>query len=283
MADTEKLPGSPTPRCRRQATHMVSNRHNRIVALIAALVAIAVAVGCVSCRALPLVDGTPDMTRETVVLIHGMRRTGRSMRKMASAMREAGYNTVVCSYSSDHPAHEIATNLFAALGPVIEAAPRVHFVTHSLGGILVRDAFRDCVPPNLGRVVMLGPPNGGSQHIDNFVHLPFFVTIWGAPSPELGTGTNALPARLPPINFPCRVIAGTNKGLVGWMLPGENDGRVTVASASAGNPSEVLLLPTGHAWMMRNPVVISNAITFLRDGTFKTKSAEPSQPLGISR
>ena len=228
---------------------------------------LAIAIGLVSCRALPLVDGVPDATRETVVLIHGMRRTGRSMRKMASAMREAGYNTVVCSYSSNRPAHEIATNLFTALGPVIEAAPRVHFVTHSLGGILVRDAFRDGAPPNLGRVVMLGPPNGGSQHIDNFVRLPFFVTIWGAPSPELGTGTNALPARLPPINFPCRVIAGTNKGLVGWMLPGENDGRVTVASASAGSPSEVLRLPTGHAWIMRNPVVISNTIAFLRDGT----------------
>ena len=80
---------------------MVSNRHNRIVALIAALVAIAVAVGCVYCRSLPLVDGVPDTTRDTVVLIHGMRRTGRSMGKMASAMREAGYNTVVCSYLSD--------------------------------------------------------------------------------------------------------------------------------------------------------------------------------------
>ena len=238
----------------------------RLAPKIAVLVAVAIAIWCVSCRALPLVDGAPDPTRETVVLIHGMRRTGRCMSKMATTMREAGYNTVVCSYSSDHPAHEIATNLFTALKPVIEAAPRVHFVTHSLGGILVRDAFRDGAPPNLGRVVMLGPPNGGSAHIDLLVHLPLCETIWGTPSPELGTGTNALPARLPPINFPCRVIAGTNKGLVGWMLPGENDGKVTVASASAGNPSEVLLLPTGHTWMMRNPVVISNTIAFLRDG-----------------
>ncbi len=230
------------------------------------LFSVAVTVLCVSCRALPLVDGVPDATREMVVLIHGMRRTGRSMRKMASAMREAGYNTVVCSYSSNRPAHEIATNLFTALEPVIEAAPRVHFVTHSLGGILVRDAFRDGAPPNLGRVVMLGPPNGGSAHIDLLVHLPLSETIWGTPSPELGTGTNALPARLPPMDFPCLVIAGTNEGVLGWMLPGENDGKVTVASAGAGSPSEVLLLPTGHTWMMRNPVVISNTIAFLRDG-----------------
>ncbi len=232
------------------------------------LFSVAVTVLCVSCRALPLVDGVPDATREMVVLIHGMRRTGRSMRKMASAMREAGYNTVVCSYSSDRSAHEIATNLFAALGPVIEAAPRVHFVTHSLGGILVRDAFRDGAPPNLGRVVMLGPPNGGSAHIDLLAHLPLCETIWGTPSPELGTGTNALPARLPPMDFPCRVIAGTNKGLVGWMLPGENDGKVTVASAGEGHPAEVLVLPTGHTWMMRNGDVIADTLRFLQNGTF---------------
>ncbi len=242
-----------------------SRKYRRLVFVL--LVAVALAIWCASCHSLPLMDGVPDATRETVVLIHGMRRTGRSMGKMAAAMREAGYNTVVCSYSSNRPAHEIATNLFAALGPVIEAAPRVNFVTHSLGGILVRDAFRDGTPPNLGRVVMLGPPNGGSAHIDLLVHLPLCETIWGTPSSELGTGTNALPARLPPIDYPCLVIAGTNPGILGWMLPGENDGKVTVASAGAGGPSEVLLLPTGHTWMMRNPVVISNTIAFLQNGT----------------
>lgn len=237
-------------------------KYRRLV--FALLVAVAIAIGCASCHSLPLVDGAPDATRETVVLIHGMRRTGRSMGKMAAAMREAGYNTVVCSYSSNRPAHEIATNLFSALAPVMEAAPRVHFVTHSLGGILVRDAFLTGAPPNLGRVVMLGPPNGGSAHIDLLVHFPLCETIWGTPSSELGTGTNALPARLPPIDFPCLVIAGTNPGILGWMLPGENDGKVTVASAGAGGPSEILVLPTGHTWMMLNPVVISNTIAFLQ-------------------
>ena len=248
------------------------SKNTRYLVFVVTL-ALFIAIGCAFCRALPLVDGVPDATRETVVLIHGMRRTGRSMGKMATAMRKAGYNTVVCNYSSNRYVHEIATNLFAALAPVIEAAPRVHFVTHSLGGILVRDAFRDGAPPNLGRVVMLGPPNGGSAHIDRLTHLPLCETIWGTPSSELGTGTNALPAHLPPIDFPCLVIAGMNQGILGWMLPDENDGKVTVASARAGGPSEVLLLPTGHTWMMRNPVVISNTIAFLRGGTTYVRPA----------
>lgn len=241
-------------------------RRRTIAALLALL---AIVAGGVFCRPLPFVDGAPDPTREAVVLTHGMKRTGRSMRKMARAMETAGYNAVVCSYPSDRSVHTTATNLFAALAPVIDAAPRVHFVTHSLGGILVRDAFRDGgAPANLGHVVMLGPPNGGSQHIDRFAGLPLFETLWGTPSSELGTGPNALPARLPPIDFPCGVIAGSRPGILGWMLPGENDGKVTVASAGAGNPSDVLVLPTGHTWMMRNDAVISNVIHFLQVGTF---------------
>ncbi len=241
----------------------------RRIARRTAFLALAIAVICVSCRTPPLVDGAPDPTREAVVLIHGMRRTGRSMRKMARAAEAAGYNAIVCSYPSDRSVHATATNLFAALGPVIDAAPRVHFVTHSLGGILVRDAFRDgAAPPNLGRVVMLGPPNGGSQHIDRFSGLPLFETIWGTPAPELGTGPDSFPARLPPIDFPCGVIAGSRPGLLGWMLPGENDGKVTVASAGEGHPAEVLVLPTGHTWMMRNGDVIADTLRFLQNGTF---------------
>ena len=248
-------------------------RFRRRLARLAVLAAV-IAAWCVSCRTLPLVDGAPDPARETVVLIHGMKRTGRSMGKMAREMENAGYNAVVCSYPSDKSVHATATNLFAALAPIIETAPRVHFVTHSLGGILLRDAFRDGAPPNLGRVVMLGPPNGGSQHIDRFAGLPLFETFWGTPAPELGTGTNSFPASLPSIDFPCGVIAGSRHGILGWMLPGENDGKVTVTNAWTTGLADFVVLPTGHTWMMRNNAVISNVLAFLRTGAFHAESGK---------
>ena len=246
-------------------------RHPRF-GLLVATIAVAVAAVCVVYRMQPLVDGSPDPSREAVVFIHGMKRTGRSMGKMARAAEAAGYNAVVCSYPSDRSVHATTTNLFAALAPIIDAAPRVHFVTHSLGGILVRDAFRDGMPQNLGRVVMLGPPNGGSQHIDRFAGLPLFKTFWGTPATELGTGTNSFPASLPPINFPCGVIAGSNSGLLGWMLPGENDGKVTVTNTWTAGLADFLVLPTGHTWMMRNDTVIANTLAFLRTNRFLNAS-----------
>ena len=211
----------------------------------------------------------PEGGRELVVLVHGMRRTWRSMRPMAKALREAGYDTAICDYPSRWGVHETTTNLFGVVGPLAEKAPKVHFVTHSLGGILVRDAFRDgAAPANLGRVVMLGPPNGGCEHIDRFGWLPFFGAIWGTPARELGTGVDSFPNRLPPVDFDCGVIAGTKGGLLGRGLPGASDGKVTVASAGSGGVREVLELPVNHTWMMRDDAVVAATRRYLRDGRF---------------
>ncbi len=211
----------------------------------------------------------PEGGRELVVLLHGMRRTGRSMGPMAKALREAGYDTAVCDYPSRWGVHETTTNVFGAVGPVAEKAPRVHFVTHSLGGILVRDAFRGgAVPANLGRVVMLGPPNGGCEHIDRFGWLPFFGAVWGTPARELGTDADSFPNRLPPVDFDCGVIAGTKGGLLGHGVPRPNDGKVSVASAGSGGVGEVLELPVNHTWMMRDKDAIAATVRYLQNGHF---------------
>lgn len=218
---------------------------------------------------LPLVSGAADPRRETVVMIHGMQRTGRSMARMAAAVEEAGYHPVVCSYRSDRPIHVTATNLFAALEPVVRLAPRVHFVTHSLGGILLRDAFREKVPANLGRVVMLGPPNHGSEHIDVFAGMPFFDFFWGVPSRELGTDAKSFPRTLPPVDFPCAVIAGDSGGLLGLFLPRPNDGKVTVSSARADGVGDVLVVHANHTFLPFDREAIRQTIAFLSTGRFE--------------
>ena len=238
---------------------------------------LALLVGCQTCRrdvrvrAEPAAADAPSPApRELVVLLHGMKRTGRSMAPMAKALRGAGYDTLVCDYPSVWGVRETSGKVFDALRPRLETAPTVHFVTHSLGGILVRDAFRDGhAPPNLGRVVMLSPPNGGCEHIDRFSWIPFFGAIWGVPARELGTDPGAFPRTLPPLDFPCGVIAGTRPGLLGQLMPKPNDGKVTVRSATAApGIAEWLELPVNHTWMMRDPAVVSATLRFLRSGSF---------------
>ncbi|MBQ2281949.1 MAG: alpha/beta hydrolase [Kiritimatiellae bacterium] len=217
---------------------------------------------------LPLVSGEADTTKETIILIHGMMRTGYSMRRLGNFFAEYGYNIVLCSYESTKTVNQITNELFEALAPIIQAAPKVHFVTHSLGGIILRNAFKDGVPPNMGNVVMYGPPNKGCQHIDHFSWLPFFSQIWGKPAKELGTSRKCLPNRLPPINFHCGIIAGTLKGALGLMLPGKNDGKVTVVNTWTDGAAEQLVLPLNHTFMMKDSVAMKNAVHFLKYGKF---------------
>ncbi len=222
------------------------------------------------CFPLPLVSGCPDREKETVILIHGMMRTGRSMHRIGDFLAQYGYNVVNCSYESTKTVDEITDELFDALASIIATAPKVHFVTHSLGGIILRNAFKNKVPANMGNVVMYGPPNKGCQHINHFSWLPFFSYIWGKPAKELGTSPNSVPNKLPPINFHCGVIAGTKKGSLGLLLPGPNDGKVTVANTWTDGVVERLVLPLNHTFMMKDSVAMENMAHFLKHGKFLT-------------
>ena len=242
--------------------------------------------GCCMLRGAPDgVFGERGTGRETVVFVHGMRRTPRSFARLEQVCRAAGYQTLQAAYSSNEPVEATAERLAAELLPAIRGLPRVHFVTHSLGGILVREIFRrHGIPENLGRTVMLSPPNGGSEQIDNFSWLPFFPAIWGRPGPELGTDPESFPNRLPPIDFPCWVIAGTSGRFLGLFIRAENDGKVSVPSAfAAPGIEDRLVLPVNHTTMMKDPAVMDAVLSVLQTGRFPGGQAEPPGAVAAAR
>lgn len=105
---------------------------------------------------------------EGVVLLHGMARTSASLRVMARRLRREGFAVLNLDYESRHGTLE---SLADAIHPAVAAfaaglESRLHFVTHSLGGLLVRVYLSQHKPTRLGRVVMLGPPNDGSPIAD---------------------------------------------------------------------------------------------------------------------
>ena len=188
-----------------------------------------------------------DVRNECVVLLHGLARTARSMVPLAVAFEAAGYRVLNVAYPSRLHVIEVLAEVAVgkALARCAAFAPRaIHFVTHSLGGILVRQYLGRHAVANLGRVVMLAPPNQGSEVVDRFGWLPGFRLFNGPAIEQLGTGTASLPRRLGALHAPVGVIAGTRS--VNWLLstalPGPNDGKVSVAStrcapSSSSTPS----------------------------------------------
>ena len=151
------------------------------------------------------------------------------------------------------------------------ASEKINFVTHSLGGILVRHYFASNKLHNLGRVVMLGPPNQGSEVVDQLKNAPGFELINGPAGRQLGTNFSSIPRALGPVDFELGVIAGTQSInlILSTMLPDPDDGKVSVDSTKVEGMADFIALPTTHPFMMRNEAVIDQTVYFLKNGSFK--------------
>lgn len=209
--------------------------------------------------------------QETVVLLHGLARQAACMEKMAKALEAQDYRVVNLDYDSRH--HDIETlakDLRARIVTETEEAETLHFVTHSLGGILVRQIQATEPLANLCRVVMLGPPNRGSEVVDQIGDWKLFKMINGPAGQQLGTDADSFVNQLPPIDFECGVITGDRS--INWinscMIPGKDDGKVSINSARIEGVKAFKVVHVTHPMLMKRKSVIQDVVAFLKTGSF---------------
>jgi len=209
-----------------------------------------------------------------VVLLHGLARTYRSMKKMKKYFEKKGYEVINLRYPSRKKSiNHLSQEWFPeALNKNLKKKNfTVHFITHSLGGIIVRSYLQDQKIPNLGRIVMLSPPNQGCELAQKLRDNTFYQHLMGPAGQELGTGEESIPLSLKPIGAEVGVIAGCNSNnlLFSLMISGPDDGKVSVEETKLEEMKDFLVLPLDHAFIMRNPVVMEQSSIFLETGKFK--------------
>ena len=226
---------------------------------------------------LPLLTSAAN-NQEYVILLHGLCRSSRAMVPMERALSASGYHVLNVDYPSRTAA--IAKLSDEAIGRAVAdcqqaGALKIHFVTHSLGGILVRSYLSRHTITNLGRVVMLGPPNQGSEVVDKLGFWWVFKKLNGPAGNELGTDTNSTPNKLGPANFCVGVIAGDRS--INWInsliISGRDDGKVSIERTKLAGMADHIVIHATHPFLMRNPMVIKQTIYFLRGGRFQRDSA----------
>jgi len=250
------------------------------VVLVAALLS-----GC-SKSGLSVQKPTPETALgECVLLIHGMGRTLRSMDAMQARLVAEGYHTVNFGYpSTSKPIEAIVTDHFPeALEQCQQFEPQaIHFVSHSLGGIILRSVFKEQKPGNMGRVVMLSPPSHGSVAADSLKKWWLYEWLNGPAGQQLTTDENSFPNQLGPVDYPVGVITGDRFYFfdfwLSFIIPGPDDGKVSVLNARLDGMKDFLIVHETHPFIMDSEYVQDETLYFLKKGIFKHQK-DPLPPV----
>lgn len=209
----------------------------------------------------------------SIVLLHGLGRTRWSLWPVAREAARRGYRVHNLGYASTRaPIEELAQNVGCRIKAIATEDSYVHVVTHSMGGIVLRAAVAAGILPaeSVRRVVMLAPPNHGSELADRLRDYRVYRLATGPAGQQIGTDDASVPRRLPPPPFEVGIIAGRRSGnpVFARVLGAEGDGKVTVESARLDGMRDLVVVDRAHTFMMWAPDVLAQIFAFLESGQF---------------
>ena len=210
-----------------------------------------------------------------VVLLHGIARSPASMSRMAKDFEKRGYQVLNLGYeSTTYKIEDLADKIHPAVESfATDPARAIHFVGHSMGGLVIRAYIAKHRPKNMGRVVMFGTPNQGSEVADFLMKNWAYKKFYGPNGQQLGTDQD-FDKKFGKIDFEAGIIAGdrTIDPFSSFILPGDDDGKVTVKRTHVAGEKDHIVLHVNHAFIASSHAVIVEAAHFLQYGFFKRAS-----------
>ena len=219
---------------------------------------------------------TGSLKGEAVILLHGIGRNARSMGSLARYFEKAGYHTICVAYPSTSATIEsIAREYIAPAVSQCRGFRHIHFITHSMGGIVARQYLQHNSLPQGSRMVMLSPPNSGADLVEALKQYEFFEKV-GPGARQLGKDEYSIIPSLKPLKLEVGVITGdlSLNPIFSSMLPGPDDGMVTVDGARLPEMKDFLVVPTDHIFIKRDFDVIRQTAHFIEYGSFRREQQE---------
>ena len=230
----------------------------------------------------------PPMRGKAVLLLHGLADVSSVMEPLAKRLEEqGGYRAFRVVYPSTRESIADHARSLARIIESLEGIEEIHFVGFSMGNIVIRRYLADQTDPARGkrpdprikRMVMIGPPNHGSELAADLAGNPIFQAVAGEPGQALGAHWVWEERSLAVPQFEFGILAGgqgNQKGL-NPLLPGDDDGVVTVAGTRLAGAADFLVVPGLHPLLPRQSKVQECTLRFLKHGYFL--SPERRQPI----
>jgi pimeloyl-ACP methyl ester carboxylesterase len=220
-------------------------------------------------------DKAADCEREGVVLLHGIMRTSRSLSRLSTHLSREGFEVLNLDYPSTRLSlAELAEDVHGAVSAFSERVDRVHFVGFSMGGLVIRAYLKAHRPRNIGRVVMIGTPNNGSEVADLLKGNRLFVSVLGPAGQQLVTDQSAFRHLFEDDGYELGVIAGRNiaNPVAAAIFKAPNDGKVSVASTMLPGCRDHIVIRRNHTLIAQSRQTHCETAMFLRTGRFSDAS-----------
>ncbi|MEW5824041.1 MAG: alpha/beta fold hydrolase [Pseudomonadota bacterium] len=206
------------------------------------------------------------------ILVHGFNKGSRDMRYLARGLFERGFSVLSVELPTTFGSLDQAVRALARqIDPAVARHRRIHFVAHSLGGLITRAYLAQRKAQNTGHCVFIATPHGGSPLAALAHRIPLYSAVFRPIHPlRPGADVAPLPA---PRNYRVGLIAGNrNTGLLGRLfLSPSSDGRVEVRDVAARDADEFLILPYGHKDIHHRQATLDAVEHFLNTGHFPAR------------